>query len=743
MTNSVSPLGPSSGVKGAFSNKNLSFDENTGLKQVILPTVENNDLEDIRPHLSTLQLVSLKTQLVVFNILSLLTSSFTSYFAAKANEAYISLNFSHFSDEKEEPFLDIDNAYYSKVLTRLETQLDKSIFQTDLTKITFYSEIRDLIEILPEDHALKPSLRAILDGNHIDDLIALNRYAIAGNREEILIMLDENKLTRDISEEVRGALMTNDFHKVSVLALKEFKLCKKSITGAQKDLRSIPTRVESVSKDHFVSEETSCDFDALDINEGTDTFTSIPRAVQNLTSGKPLTNATTKTFIERFEKQFGHRALFSDVLMQKEEVTNRNLLTEIINLIDEAKNNNKELVVIPMIHESIQRDHNVALVVDLKNGQIDYFDPRGKLRAEKVIPALGVSVGNFLDSLIGQYGQETGQLFALNHVKGPSSSRQSLFDSKNCGVFVLKFVEARLSGMTAQEAANQVDSLFFKLDRLELARMLQTELPSKDDVKEALEEFDGVLRELDFLDRDVVEPLISGDLPMDIRIMAMRVLGQKNGQGFEDLKQAVKDKLADPALKIAASRDFSEVSNQKELDALLKKRKLPHDGLFLSMSVPMLKTVKLALADIREGGGNEQAIETRYRAIRDILKFYPRFCEETGLKTLLEEVLANIRKEELLQLHGYIIREDEAAILQLLVSHEEIEQNAFLNQLEQCFPVDEKRKPDFQKMRDLYRQEISSVLKKNSELIRKVDAVLTQHDPEFVADHVDLSEYEG
>ncbi|CCB89342.1 hypothetical protein [Simkania negevensis] len=124
-------------------------------------------------------------------------------------------------------------------------------------------------------------------------------------------------------------------------------------------------------------------------------------AVKNIEGGSYTEKGTVYAYIDFLESQYGEQAIFIKELVDpnpKQNILQTKIIPEVVRAIDEGK----QFVFIP-VEQSSPQNHIVLFALNLKNGAIEYFDPKGEAPGAAEIRALpGVTVSKF-PSMLTEY----------------------------------------------------------------------------------------------------------------------------------------------------------------------------------------------------------------------------------------------------------------------------------------------------------------------------------------------------
>ncbi|WP_420422524.1 hypothetical protein [Simkania sp.] len=133
-------------------------------------------------------------------------------------------------------------------------------------------------------------------------------------------------------------------------------------------------------------------------------------AVENIRGGSYTEKGTVYTYIDFLERKYGDQAIFIGELidpMPKPNIFEDKIIPEVVRAVEEGK----QFVFIPVVQAS-SRDHIVLFALNLENGAIEYFDPKGKAPGANEIRALpGVSVSAFRSMLTQNLFDPVSEIF--------------------------------------------------------------------------------------------------------------------------------------------------------------------------------------------------------------------------------------------------------------------------------------------------------------------------------------------
>lgn len=114
------------------------------------------------------------------------------------------------------------------------------------------------------------------------------------------------------------------------------------------------------------------------------------------------------------------------------------------------KNEKNKLIFIPVVIKGIFIDHIVAVVYDPVANVVELFDPKGltaKDRTEYVRCSKKLTLQDVLTLVKKEYGNTETKLW--------ENTKKHQYDSHNCGIYVLDYIERRATGETVKEIANK------------------------------------------------------------------------------------------------------------------------------------------------------------------------------------------------------------------------------------------------------------------------------------------------
>ncbi|MCH9626561.1 MAG: hypothetical protein S4CHLAM2_01830 [Chlamydiales bacterium] len=109
----------------------------------------------------------------------------------------------------------------------------------------------------------------------------------------------------------------------------------------------------------------------------------------------------------------------------------------------------KDLLFFPTVVRSGVRDHIVAIVYDKKNNRVELYDPKGLVALDRMDyvrnQTEGLMLINVIQRIVHKYGDENTTIW--------ENTTRHQYDSHNCGIYVLDYVQRRSEGRDPAEIA--------------------------------------------------------------------------------------------------------------------------------------------------------------------------------------------------------------------------------------------------------------------------------------------------
>ncbi len=114
-------------------------------------------------------------------------------------------------------------------------------------------------------------------------------------------------------------------------------------------------------------------------------------------------------------------------------------------------NQEKDLLFFPTVIRSGVRDHIVAIVFDRKHNRVELYDPKGLVALDRMDyvrnQTQGLMLIHVIQRIVNKYGNQDTELW--------ENITRHQYDSHNCGVYVLDYIQRRSEGRTPDEISGE------------------------------------------------------------------------------------------------------------------------------------------------------------------------------------------------------------------------------------------------------------------------------------------------
>jgi len=201
------------------------------------------------------------------------------------------------------------------------------------------------------------------------------------------------------------------------------------------------TRSLELGEEHFLEVDSSQSYDPK-----AERKTQTSRAASNLRdigyfSSSLVGGGTTSTYMEYLGEKYPDRFIGLSQLTTDGQFGDDFVDSTVMPAVATAIKEGKDFVFVPVVYEST-RNHIVLFTINLKNPALEYFDSKGEAPGRQKLCNMNKTVDEFRSDLSAKLSQRFPKHFfaTYNCSKGEKLQR----DHTSCGVFVSKFMEARL-----------------------------------------------------------------------------------------------------------------------------------------------------------------------------------------------------------------------------------------------------------------------------------------------------------